>query len=114
MRELFGLNETNSKKSTSGKREFSNKHVLRGGLKQRHAKDTSKVMSSKSHKHGIDPGGSTTNQELLIVDKPQLAAATNTLDSEQIEEFFSITNTNVKDVRKPQDAILETFDPLNS
>ena len=113
MRELFGLNESN-KTSTSGKREFSNRHVPRDGLKQRRTNDTNKVMSSKSHEHGIDAGSSTTSQELLIVDKPLLTATTSMLDSEQIEEFFSITNTDVKDVKKPKDAVLETFDPLNS
>lgn len=71
-------------------------------------------MSSKIHEHGKDVGSSTTNQELLIVDEPQPTAATSTLNSEEIEEFFSITNANVKDVKKPKNAVLETFDPLNS
>ena len=114
VRELFGLNESDSKKSAAVKREFSNKHVPRNGLKQRRTKETSTLTSSKSYEQGTDAGSSIINQEPLIVDESQPAAAASTLNSEEIEEFFSITNTDVKDVKKPKNAVLETFDPLNS
>ena len=114
VRELFGLNESDSKKSAAVKREFSNKHVPRNGLKQRRTKEISTLTPSKSHEHGTDAGSSMTNQGLLVVDESQPAAATSTLNSEEIEEFFSITNTDVKDVKKPKNAVLETFDPLNN
>lgn len=55
-----------------------------------------------------------SNRELLIVDEAQPTTVTSTLNSEEIDEFFSITNTDVKDVKKPKNAVLETFDPLNS
>lgn len=111
VRELFGLNESDSKKSAAVKREFSNRHVPRNGLRQRRTKETSTLTPIKSYEQGTDGGSST---EPLIVDESQPVAATSTLNSEEIEEFFSITNTDVKDVKKPKNAVLETFDPLNS
>ena len=44
----------------------------------------------------------------------QPTATTSTLNGEEIEEFFSATNLAVKDIKKPKNAVLETFDPLNS
>ena len=114
VRELFGLNESDSKKSAAVKREFSNKNVPRNGLKQRRTKETSTLTPSKSYEQGTDAGSSIINQEPLIVDESQPVATASTLNSEEIEEFFSITNTDVKDVKKPKNAVLETFDPLNS
>ena len=114
VRELLGVNENDSKKSTAEKREFSNKHVPRNGLKQRRTKEASTLTPSKSHERGTDAGSSMTNQEPLMVDESQPTAAISTLNSEEIEEFFSITNTDVKDVKKPKNAVLETFDPLNN
>ena len=109
MRELFGLNE-NDKKSVTQKRELYNNLSPRNGLKQRRTKETSTTTLSKNYEHSKD----MTSQELLIVDEPQPTATTSTLNSEEIEEFFSITNADVKDVKKPRNAVLETFDPLNS
>lgn len=114
VRELFGLNEGDNKKSLTEKKEFSNKHVPRDGLKQRRTKEASTPTSSKNHEHGVDSGSSMENQELLIVDEPQPTTTTSTLNSEEIEEFFSVTNVQVKDIKKPKNAVLETFDPLNS
>lgn len=113
MRELFGLNESD-KKSVTEKRGFSNRNTTRDGLKQRRTKEAATITSNKKHEHGIDTGSSMTSQEPLLVDEPQATTATSTLNSEEIEEFFSITNADVKDIKKPKNAVLETFDPLNS
>jgi len=116
VRELFGLNENDkSKKNSKDKREFTSRHSPRNGLKQRHTKKNSKTISSKNHEHSIDTvgqGSSMINHELMIVDEPQ--PRVGTLNSEEIDEFFSITNADVKDIKKPKNAVLETFDPLNS
>lgn len=115
MRELFGLNETdNIKQVTTRKVESSNRHPPRNGLKQRRTKETSTTTPNKIHKHGVDTRNSSTSQEPLITYETQPTATTSTLDGEEIEEFFSVTNAAIKDVKKPKNTVLETFDPLNS
>lgn len=92
-----------------------NKYSTRDGLKQRRTKETSTVvLSDELNMESTTQGNSVMlNQDLLIVDESQ-PTASNILNSEEIDEFFSITNADVKDVKKPKNAVLETFDPLNS
>jgi len=104
-------NENTSKKGKIVKRVTTNKNHIRSGLKQRHTQETS-VPSPSSQSVDQLQTHSTQNQDLLIVDdKP---THQSTLDGEEIEEFFSITNSAVKNTKKRKDAVLETFDPLNS
>ena len=113
VRELFGMNENEktSKKGIGTKRVTTNKNHLRSGLKQRHTQETSIVSPNSQSVDQLQTHG-THNQDLMIIDdKP---THQTTLDGEEIEEFFSITNSAVKDAKKPKDAVLETFDPLNS
>ena len=115
VRELFGLNESDNKKQVATrKEESSNRHMPRNGLKQRRTKETSTTTSNKIHEHSVDTRSSAVNEEPLVVDEMQPTATTSTLNSEEIDEFFSITNTDVKDIKKPKNPVLETFDPLNS
>ena len=113
VRELFGVNENgkSSKKDKSVKRVTTNRNHLRSGLKQRHTQETS-VVSPSSQSINQLQSLTTQNQDLLIVDDEPTHQ--NTLDGEEIEEFFSITNSAVQDAKKPKNAVLETFDPLNS
>lgn len=106
VRELFGMNENekDKKKEKSVKRVTANRSHSRSGLKQRHTEETSTPSSTNQVQ--------SPSQDLLFVDdKP---THQTTLDGEEIEEFFSITTSAVKDAKKPKDAVLETFDPLNS
>ena len=104
-------NGKSSKKDKSVKRVTTNRNHLRSGLKQRHTQETS-VVSPSSQSINQLQSLTTQNQDLLIVDDEPTHQ--NTLDGEEIEEFFSITNSAVQDAKKPKNAVLETFDPLNS
>ena len=102
------------KQVATRKEEISNRHMPRNGLKQRHTREAGTTTSNKKYEHGVDTRNSSASQEPLIIHKTQPTATTSTLNGEEIEEFFSVTNAAVKDVKKPKNAVLETFDPLNS